>query len=261
MGHKRIDKLLEPAARALSARLLPFYRRYPYRGRCSLFKVDPRGAYSPADGFFYSRVPKAANTTVTSALAERSTYRRRFAKAGDVKDAYLRPSYLSARSVRALEAGVKFTFVRDPYTRTLSAFSDKILGRRPQARPFTEWFGDWPDDAPPGFADFCRFLDAGGLTLDPHWAPQTDILLLPVAAFDFIGRTERLEEDLAEVLTRIFGPTDARAIESRGRRTGASDRVAQAYTPEALDIVNRLYARDFRELDYPVRQTLPATAT
>lgn len=253
MGHKRIDKLLEPAARALSTRLLPFYRRYPYRVRVSLFKVDPRGAYSPADGFFYNRVPKAANTTVTSALAERSSYRRRFAKAGDVKDHYLRPSYLSGASVRALEAAVKFTFVRDPYTRTLSAFSDKILGRRPQARPFIDWFGDWPEDAPPGFTDFCRFLDAGGLVLDPHWAPQTDILLLPVAAFDFIGRTERLEADLAQVLTRIFGETEPDEIESRGRRTGASDRVAQFYTAEALEIVNRLYARDFEELGYERR--------
>lgn len=255
MGHKRIDRMLEPAARALSKRVLPFYRRFPYEGNCSLFKADPRGAYSPADSMFYNRIPKAANTTMTEALAKRSAFRRKFSK-DDPKDYFLRPSYLSAASVRNLvDNCFKFTILRDPYSRTLSAFSSKIVpGKRQKWQ--TTLFEDWvrrTGTQEPDFTAFCRFLDDGGLYLDVHWAPQTDFLLLPLEMFDFVGRVETFDADMAHVLRTVFGEDTGVETRRAGKRTDADARLAAAYTPEALEIVNRLYAKDFERLGYPRR--------
>jgi hypothetical protein len=47
-----------------------FYRVYPYCGRLDVRYVDLRGMCGLNQGFFYSRVPKAANSTVSVYLAE-----------------------------------------------------------------------------------------------------------------------------------------------------------------------------------------------
>lgn len=232
----------------LAHRVLPFYRAYPYDGPLGWSKVDPRGAYSPVDGFFFNRVPKSANSTVTAALARHSSYRQPLARKAQPKEAFLRPAFMSARAVARLERDVfTFTFVRNPYRRTLSAFSEKVLRRKPQSRPFYAWFGA---DREPGFLDFCRYLEAGGLYDDIHWAPQADILLLPVEMFDFIGRVERIGEDLPFVLRRIFGDGVEVEMKQAGPRSGAGDRAAEHYCDAAQQIVQRLYRADFNAFGY-----------
>ena len=251
MSRQTIKSRANALAGRLAGRLCPFYRRFPYAGPMPFFKVDPRGAYSPAEPFFYNRVPKAANSTITHTLRRHSTYRRPFAKDDDPKDHFLRPSYLNARDVdRLVGEAFKFTVVRDPYARTLSAFQDKILGHRPQERAFRAWFGS---DAPPEFSDFCRYLDDGNLHVDMHWAPQADFLLLPLEMFDFVGRVETLEADLAHVITQLYGADAARGMVQAGKTTGAGDKVASAYGPAEFEIVTRLFARDFETLGYPTR--------
>jgi hypothetical protein len=50
-----------------------------------IFKLDPRGAYSPLEPFFYNRVPKAANTSITQTLFNHSAYRPRLARRDNPK--------------------------------------------------------------------------------------------------------------------------------------------------------------------------------
>jgi len=70
----------------IGARLFsPFYRRFPYRGAMDIFKLDHRGAYSPLEPFFYNRVPKAANTSITQTLFTHSAYRPRLARRDNPK--------------------------------------------------------------------------------------------------------------------------------------------------------------------------------
>lgn len=251
MGRDNLKLRVNHAASRWAARLRPFYRRFPYEGPMPFFKVDPRGAYSPVEPFFYNRVPKAANSTITHTLRQHSTYRRPFAKESDPKDHFLRPSYLNARDVeRLVNEAFKFTVVRDPYTRTLSAFQDKILGHKPQERAFRDWFGS---AATPTFADFCRYLDDGHLHVDMHWAPQTDIMLLPLEMFDFIGRVENLDADLAYIVTTIWGADASKGMVQAGKKTGARDKVGEAYGPKEIEIINHLFARDFQAFGYDMR--------
>ncbi|WP_126977855.1 sulfotransferase family protein [Frigidibacter oleivorans] len=238
---------------AMGNRLLPFYRRFPVAGPLALTTLDPRGAILPAQRVFYSRMPKVANSTISRALALQGGHGAALARGGRAKELMTRPSRLGPRRAAELadpDSGwFRFTVVRNPYTRTLSAFLGKILSRAAQSRPFYAWF-DPPAPRPPVFRDFVEFLAAGGLWHDIHWAPQSDVLLLPVDRFDFIGRFETLEADLQTALHRGFGADTVLDLRPAGPSTGASAKRAQHYDAETRAMVARLYARDFSIFGY-----------
>lgn len=215
-----------------------------------LFKLDPRGAYSPLEPFFYNRVPKAANTTITQALFNHTTYRPDRARRDHPKYQFQRPLFLSGHEVKRLETKAwKFTFVRDPYSRVLSAYLDKVGRKRHQGQRFLSWAER--HHQPSSFLGFCRYLEAGGLFLDMHWAPQVSILCLPLELFDFIGRVESLDQDLGRVLETLFDVQLNSPLPRAGTHTAANDKLTTAYGPEEREIVNRLYADDFEKLGYP----------
>lgn len=240
------DRLARPLARAF----LPFYRRFPYTGPCSLFHVNLRGAFSPVDGFFYNRIPKSANSTVSAMLAAQSGYHRPFSGAG-AKHRMLRPAYMTASQVRKLRTPEVFAFtvVRNPFVRVLSAYQDKIGQAKPQLARYASQL-DTPAGQVPDFAAFCRFLDRGGLYRDAHWAPQSALLLLPLEAYDFIGRVESLDADIAEIARRIWGAGTVVTAERAGPRTDALARLRAAYCDETQEIVTRLYRADFDAFGY-----------
>jgi len=132
--------LLRKGSRKAAEILSPFYRRFPYQGDMDLFKLDPRGAYSPLEPFFYSRVPKAANTSITQTLFEHSSFRLKISRRNDPKYQFPRPLLLTHKEVRRLDhEAYKFTFVRNPYSRVLSAYLDKVGRKRHQGRRFLSW--------------------------------------------------------------------------------------------------------------------------
>ena len=78
-----------------------------------------------------------------------------------------------------------FTVVRNPWSRTLSAFLDKIANGPQDKYGHIPGFGD---NSPTGFAAFISFLANGGLHENHHWKPQSDALLLPASQFQSICR-------------------------------------------------------------------------
>ncbi|MBN2905501.1 MAG: sulfotransferase family 2 domain-containing protein [Rhodobacteraceae bacterium] len=239
-------------ARPLFRAVYPFYRRYPYKGRVSLFHVEHRGAFSPEDGFFYNRVPKAANSTIARMLAKHSSFCRPVPGKGDM-GRMLRPQLMRRAHVASLatDAVFKFTIVRNPFARVLSAYRSKIeLADNPvRLRRFATMLGADPDTRP-DFTTFCRFLDNGGVWRDAHWAPQTELMLLPLDMFDHIGRVETLEADLALIERRLWGEDAVHPLERVGKRTDSGESLARYYTDEAHEIVARLHAQDFLRLGY-----------
>ena len=53
-------------------RLNPFYQRYPFTSPVSIRSANDRGCVELEMGFFYNRIPKAANSSVLSSAAARS---------------------------------------------------------------------------------------------------------------------------------------------------------------------------------------------
>ena len=231
---KKIRVILETRGLAQA----PFYRRYPYAGHVSHKMVDLRGMVGVDYGFFFNRIPKSANSTVTLTLAIACGIpnTKGDPDAKQAKKAFPRPSELTAAQMEAFERCFKFTFVRDPYARVLSAYLDKVR-TGVKMTPIT-------------FAEFCRYLAEGGLHANAHWAPQSSLLLLPIERFDFIGRVENMNEDLSHVFAHLgLKPGEPRLAGPPA--TNARDLVEKEYTPECRETVRRLYRSDFELFGYP----------
>lgn len=243
-------KWLEPAVSGLKGAAnvaLPFYRAHPYRGRLWITEVDMRVAVSMEAGFFYNRLPKTANSTLSAILYAELSGQEPHARS--LQKVTKRPSRMTRAEVRALPDLYKVCLVRDPYTRTLSAYLDKIAGRKAQSRRPLRLMRDRFGTDSPSFEQFCLYLQDGGLYDDNHWAPQTHGLVLPIEAFDLVGRFESLNREIETITTRLFGAPRGTGLR-RGPRSNANDATDRHYTGQAREIVRRLYAEDFEALGY-----------
>ena len=218
----------------------PFYRRYPFNSKMSLRSADSRGCVDLDLGFFYSRVPKAANSTVVSTLASLKTESPLDPK--EAKLLFTRPSDLTASEVEDFNDLFKFTVVRDPYIRTLSAFLDKVERKQEAGRH---------KGIKRDFRGFLKWLDGGKLHSNAHWAPQSSLLLLPFEDFDFVGRVEGFPADLQSILGYINGTPAKNDITSIfTHSTSAVDKLARYYDAETCELVARIYRRDFELFGY-----------
>lgn len=222
----------------VNPRWRPFYRRFRFDSPVSIRSADARGCVDQELGIFYNRIPKAANSTVVINLAAEQSGRDIGARAA--KKLFATPAELSRAEVAAFDSLLRFTFVRNPYHRVLSAYLDKVE-RKARMKNETS-----------SFEDFLGYLGSGGLYRNMHWAPQHALLLIPFNHFDFVGRVEHLEQDLAHVLALVRGdPPDGEAAhDDYSNRTGASRRIAEYYTPRIRERVWNLYREDFRTFGY-----------
>ncbi len=194
----------------------------------------------PGAGFIYFRIPKAANSTVTLAL-------HRHFLGTDVEANPKRVGQQFWASgiwlPQQWQRQFTFSFVRNPFSRVLSAYLDKV------AEGEAKYLQALGVLSPPDFAGFLGALDGGALMRNGHWAPQAD--LIPVASLRFLGRVERIDQDLPSLLAQLSGSEACAGVPaSPFRTTSASKRLAEFYGPRETALVRRLYARDFA-LFYP----------
>ena len=148
-----------------------------------------------------------------------------------------------------------FTFVRHPYTRILSCYIDKIVQRAYKSGTDGrfELLG-FASDADVSFVEFLRAVRNQPLReMDIHWMPQADILgVLNDYRYDYIGRFEHFDADFARVLERLGAPADwYQTIENRQWSvTNAKEKLLEYYTPEAIELVQEIYAEDFVRFGY-----------
>ncbi len=85
--------------------------------------IANRFIYSHDHNFTYQRVPKAANSTISRTLAVHILGPD--AVKGDEKGALAKKALGGLPTVKQFDASFRFTFVRDPVSRVLSAWRDK----------------------------------------------------------------------------------------------------------------------------------------
>jgi len=240
--NKTLEKILK---NRLTIPFTPFYRQYPYRGGISIHSADARGCVDMDLGFFCNRIPKAANSTVVTNLA-----RLKFGR--DIpsrlaKKMFRTPSALNFREAARVGSLFKFTVVRNPYTRILSAYLDKVERRALR------------ENKESSFRDFLQALKDGKLYSNAHWAPQNALLLLPVSELDFVGRVENLAPDLSRINEKIMGRVPEGPLKSfLGNATGAGNKLLAYYDAETAELVRKLYRKDFEIFSYPEDLPLPA---
>ncbi|BAU57015.1 hypothetical protein HH1059_03370 [Halorhodospira halochloris] len=220
--------------------------------RYQLRSVDARIGVSMRHGYTYIRIPKAANSTISSTLDYHfpSGHEDR-----QGKSSYDKLSNLSQQQIdTVLNDHYIFTVVRNPYHRTLSAYLQKFA-RKSNADSWMRRFGGEIKaygNGEASFLGFCRFLERGGLLANIHWMPQHRIIEpIGIERIDYVGYVESLEHDLRTIMDSIGGDSSQLQLQSSGPApTGAATKCKNYYDDESADIVRRLFAEDFRLFGY-----------
>ena len=208
----------------------------------------------------YVEVPKTGCTTIKRALqlAELDGDASKIPK--NVHDRSLSPLLSPRHDREAFDAAwddpayVNFAFVRNPYTRTLSAYLDKIVindwerERRLPALGFKA-------DALVSFVEFLqRVAEQEPREMDIHWAPQHLLVGPHENTYDRIFRFETFRD----AATRLFSEIGIDQVEGvlpmveslPHHATGAGDKLGQHYGPDEQKLVAQIFAADFEQFGY-----------
>jgi hypothetical protein len=152
--------------------------------------------------------------------------------------------------------GYRFiTMVRNPYTRLLSCYRDKILGNSFQKHQVLAVLGnpDGPIETDISFSEFVHAVSQqADKDMNPHWRLQSSQILHGILDYEFIGRFEDYERDFIEIF-RAIGVVDEDIPEHRHlnrTKTGPSEHCEAFYTPELQEAVYQRYRPDFDNFGY-----------
>ncbi|WP_216824141.1 sulfotransferase family protein [Dietzia sp. WMMA184] len=155
-----------------------------------------------------------------------------------------------------LQSYYKFTFVRNPYTRLLSCYLDRIHGnpRSVPRRRFNTVSGFSSNDEVT-FSDFVQIISSQkSIDMNDHWRDQYSNLLAGNVSFDFIGRFENMREDLEHVFKARIPDSDLyRRLERQNNSpqvTSAGSLLSKYYSDELVEIVSERYRMDFETFGY-----------
>lgn len=224
-------------------------------GRVQRHRVNPRILVSEAQRFVFYRIPKAGHSTVGHSVLHHDpsvsdAERAALEAAGEKIGVYLHPRQIGVRRSRAAwRHYFLFTFVRNPFHRTLSAYLDKIVRDRPPAEK-NLGAARTEEGTAIGFAEFLERLEAGALYHGPHWAPQVALLPRDRSRLDFVGRLERIDNDLPALLQRLFSVHDVEVRNWDVHRTGSGTQLERYYDAAAVDRVRALFHEDFAAFGY-----------
>ncbi len=213
---------------------------------------------SLAHKYMYVETPKVGCTTIKSLLI-RAELDRDFEFSDDehVHRRFLSP-LLNPRQVGEfssfLQGNVfKFCFVRDPYSRLLSNYLDKIANpnawRDRMALKISAQLGiAFPD------ITFAQFVDAVVRQpveeMDTHWRTQYFQTFQETIKYDFVGRFETFKEDLRQVCSKVGIDFDKWYRREAVHATNAKDQLGEFYTSQIRELVYSKFRIDFDHFGY-----------
>jgi len=157
----------------------------------------------------------------------------------------------------------KFSIVRNPYSRLLSGYKDKILNGPPLTEARLAKF--CLPSAPSSFSEFARMVcSAPDSQRDLHWSGQTYKLAADFFDYDYIGHVEHFEEAKLH-LANTLGLSFKAMSKPPAHQTNASDSLLEYYDDETAGLIFSTFRRDFEMFGYseditklaPVRERQP----
>lgn len=222
----------------------------------------------PAHKLLYVAIPKAASTRIRRTLAQadgryvRSLKPSRWFRFSGPAG----PRSMTISSFHRLATGagtLRFSFVRNPYTRAVSCWADKFRGKPlVPGDPFVDIYlarrqvidGTLPAgaDRTLSFADFIVFLAAvARQRCDIHFQVQDDILCMPGITLDLIGKVETFAQDFAPVLGHLRASPAVRGEAAAAVNESDHGPWTSYYTPDLAARLYRAYECDFDRFAYP----------
>lgn len=201
-------------------------------------------------------IPKLGVVYVTNQKAACSTIKLMLlrAESGDValnpakvhgKDVFAHPRDIGWPVVLGMLSGsaFRFTFVRHPVARLLSAYADKLVRQRHAFAPLVNAALGRDADAQTTLDDFLDAIEAQApVECDPHWRAQHLNILHDVIGYDLVGRVESFAADIATVPALAGIPVDAKNVNVKFP--------PPAPTAAQVRRIEHIYARDFELFGY-----------
>ena len=212
----------------------------------------------PARGLAYMETPKVACTAIKQYMQDKAADPEAGLLPADVHDRGNSPLPMASTLPPALQrtlllgAARRFSFTRNPYTRVLSAYLDKLVANEWERARHLPRLGFGPK-ARPTLLQVLRALKAQPEhSRDIHFARQCRLLLAGDVAYDFLGSFETFAADFQRMKTQFYGDDDPNPYRRIGMRhaTGAGEKVAQYFGAEEIALVQDLFVGDFELLGY-----------
>ncbi|GJP62298.1 hypothetical protein CLOP_g19380 [Closterium sp. NIES-67] len=176
----------------------------------------------------------------------------------------------------------RFTFVRNPFSRVLSAYNNKLVvtdapGNKtgPGSREYwnnaffrlirPQWEALKGVDDLVSFRDFVKLVGMvfreRRWNMDRHIALQRDVCALGLIKYDFVGRFENLEEDAKHVVNRFGGKHfDIFSLGLNAHQTKSDKKLVETYDKQTYEMVKKIYALDlevpFNNISYTAPKPL-----
>ena len=146
-----------------------------------------------------------------------------------------------------------FCFVRDPYTRLLSAYLDKIVKHKKLRKDILISLG-YDSSDPNRNVSFREFVDVvceqSVLQMNPHWRVQYYQTFQDNINYDFIGKIENFNEDCTNVFSRIRKDYANFYRSELRHATKSTNLFRQFYDNDLKEKVYNKYEIDFDHFGY-----------
>ena len=173
-----------------------------------------------------------------------------------------------------LKTYFKFTFVREPFERILSAYKDKFVYPRKFDRPVLELHGtailkNFRPNASKSalkkldditFREFIEYLVTKGSNkstpvMDWHWDNYVNICGMCAINYDFIGHYETFDQDLADFKEAAkLAPKVAKTFNAHANNESDTASSMLSYYSQIpikwIDMLGRLYRANFEMFNY-----------
>ncbi len=217
--------------------------------------------------YVYVEVPKAGCGTMKSTLGGMEAARMGPAMVGRVQQAphdrmaatpFVKPFQLSPDQLEDALGGpgfTRFTVVREPASRLLSGYLEKIRQGLKQSEPIVEALSRKNKGITAQDVTLAQFLDVvcaqSPIDQDPHWRRQVEQIGYGAVRYDAIIHLEDLDRSWSQVaeLTHVPGLQENFFCKFS---TGAGSKVGENYDATLLAKVAKAYAKDYEAFRYPV---------
>jgi Sulfotransferase family len=206
--------------------------------------------------FLYYETPKAACSTIkrTLQLLEADARENVPSDVHDKAHSPLAGALSSGWSYEDLFLSpnlFRFAFVRNPYSRALSCYLEKIVADSSERSRLQPRLG-FNQQVPISFAEFlCAIERIDDRERDVHFRSQATLLNDRQVNYDYIGRFEEFDRDFTRVLGLIGIEDGKNAITSiRHHRVDAHLRVRGFFGPSEQALARSIYQQDFLRYAY-----------
>lgn len=148
----------------------------------------------------------------------------------------------------------KFTFVRNPYSRIVSCYLDRIVQKKSAAYRSLLRFSGKSEGYDFTFDEFVSIIvSQSDYEANNHWRLQYADCCCEVIDYDFVGRQESFSKDMEKVFKKIYPDAplpDFGNINASPSKSNASSLLDKYWNDRLLLKFNERYAKDFSFFGY-----------